>query len=388
MRLWPRGERRTLETPGLVQPTYVYAPFQGVWVNPNTALATPTVWSCVRVLADAASSCPLLMYRRLPDDSRRRVGGRTAELLQRPAEGTTQADLIATLMAHLTLWGNAYLGKYRDQDGRVDQLLPLDPSQVQVERRAGRIVFSVVTVDGHLVELGLDDVIHIKALSNDGLVGLSPITQMRTALVLDDSVRTASTSLFTNNGRPSGVLTGPRLSQDQADRIKETWNSRLGGDQAGAIAVVTGNLEFTPLSMHADDAQYVEARKLSATEIARCFRIPPWLIGAGDDSSMTYSNTESQMIAFTTLSLQPWLRSIEQALTNDPDLFSTNQYCEFLIDALLRADSRTRAEVYAMALDPQKGWMTRDEVRRAENLPPEQEPLIPIPATNGEGAFA
>jgi phage portal protein BeeE len=104
---------------------------------------------------------------------------------------------------------------------------------------------------------------------------------------------------------------------------------------------------------------------------------------------MTYSNTESQMIAFTTLSLQPWLRSIEQALTNDADLFSSNQFAEFLIDGLLRADSRTRAEVYAMALDPQKGWMTRDEVRRAENLPPEpQQELIPIPATNGEGAIA
>jgi HK97 family phage portal protein len=370
-------------------PTYVYSPFQDVWISPNTALATPTVWSCVRVLADAASSCPLLVYRRLPDGGRLRVGGRTAELLQRPAEGTTEADLVATLIAHLTLWGNAYLGKYRDADGRVDQLLPLDPSQVQVERRAGRIVFSVVTVDGRLVELTTDDVVHIKGLSNDGLVGLAPITQMRQALVADDAVRTASTSLFTNNGRPSGVLSGPRLNQTQADTIKDTWNSKLGGAQAGAIAVVTGDLTFTPLAMPADDAQYVEARKLSATEIARAFRVPPWLIGAGDDSSMTYSNTESQMIAFTTLSLQPWLRSIEQALTNDADLFSSNQFAEFLIDGLLRADSRTRAEVYAMALDPQKGWMTRDEVRRAENLPPEpQQELIPIPATNGEGAIA
>ena len=45
--------------------------------------------------------------------------------------------------------------------------------------------------------------------------------------------------------------------------------------------------------------------------------------------------------------------------------------CEFLLDGLLRADSRTRAEVYEKALNPVTGWLRRDEVRRLENLEPE-----------------
>jgi hypothetical protein len=52
------------------------------------------------------------------------------------------------------------------------------------------------------------------------------------------------------------------------------------------------------------------------------------------------------------LQLQPWLRTIEQAFTNDRDLFTDATFCEFLIDGLLRADSKTRAEVYTAALDP------------------------------------
>jgi hypothetical protein len=41
------------------------------------------------------------------------------------------------------------------------------------------------------------------------------------------------------------------------------------------------------------------------------------------------------------------------------------------VDGFLRAASETRAQVYALALDPEKGWMDRSEVRRLENLAPE-----------------
>ena len=397
MRLWPRRsdpEERTLALPRNLQPPWLYYPAPDSFVDANAALATPTAWACVRVLTDAAASCPLVSYRRDDVGGRRRIGGRTSDLLEQPSEGNTQANLIATVVAHLNLWGNAYIGKYRNADGQIDQLLAIPPSQVQVQLRNGRVFFTVTaSVAGTMSEVGLADVVHIKGLSTDGLVGLSPIGQMRQALALDDAVRTASTALFANNARPSGILAmGPHANRAQAETLKDQWTSKHAGELAGSIAVVTSELSFTPISMPADDAEFVAARKLSASELARCFRIPPWMIGASDDSSMTYSNVESQAQAFVTFSLLPWLKLIEQALSADRDLFGPSTYCEFLIDALLRADSKTRAEVYAAALDPLTGWMTRAEVRRAENLPPEPEPAggldTSITNTNGQGVIA
>jgi HK97 family phage portal protein len=390
MRLRRRSEQRTLEPPEIQQPPYVYVPtLNGTTVTPVTALMNVNVWACCRVLSDAAASCPLHVYRLADDGSRRRVRGRTAELLERPAEDTVQADLVSTLMLHLLLYGNGYLGKYRDPDGRVEQLLPIDPTYVAVERRAGRIRFTV-TQDGRAQQVGLDDVIHVKALSSDGLVGLSPITAMRLAIDGDNAVQTASASLYKNNGRPSGILASQRkIDVTQAETIKDQWTGKHGADLAGGIAVFSsGDFTFTPIAMPADDAQFVEARKLSASEIARAFRVPPWMVGASDDSSMTYSNTESQAQSFATFSLQPWLRTIEQALSNDRDLFGPSTFAEFLIDALLRADSMTRAQVYEKALDPITGWMRRDEVRRAENLAPEPDTVEPVLTSPSEGAFA
>ncbi|MBA2357829.1 MAG: phage portal protein [Actinobacteria bacterium] len=384
-----RAEDRTLSLTELrLQPALTAVPL----VTPSEALGNPDVYACVRVLADAAASCPLVVYRRLPDGGRQRASGRTADLLHNPSEGATQAGLVATVMAHLLLHGNAYLGKYRDGEGRVEQLLPLQPDRVRVERRAGRIVFTVTNDLGRPSEHSLDDLIHVKALSTDGLVGLSPIRQMRAALELNDAVREAATALFVNGARPSGILKAQgSLTQAQIEDLRATWSARHGGTRSGGVAVMSGQVEFLPVSMPADDAEFVAARKLSTTEIARCFRVPPWMVAAEDAGSLTYSNAESQMLSFATYSLRPWLTCIEQAIGADRDLFAGSLYAEFLLDALLRADSATRAAVYTQALNPVTGWMRRDEVRRLENLEPEpadvQRPAMTlIPTTNGAAA--
>jgi phage portal protein BeeE len=110
------------------------------------------------------------------------------------------------------------------------------------------------------------------------------------------------------------------------------------------------------------------------------------MVGASSGDSMTYSNTEQQALSFVTHSLRPWLVLVEQAISQDADLCPGNLYVEFLLDALLRADAKTRAEVHQMALDPITGWLNRDEVHRLENLEPETTSPDPrlIPALEGE----
>jgi HK97 family phage portal protein len=204
---------------------------------------------------------------------------------------------------------------------------------------------------------------------------------MRHALELNNAIREAATGLFANGARPSGILKVSSGDREQVERLKAEWNARHAGERQGGIAVVSGELGFEPIAMSADDAQFVAARKLSSTEIARAFRVPPWMIGAEDGGSMTYSNTENQALAFVSYGLRPWLVAIEQALTADGDLFTATTFAEFLIDGLLRADSKTRAEVYRLALDPVSGWLRRDEVRRLENLEPESASQLPQPVS-------
>jgi len=351
-------------------------------VTPANALAIADVYAAVRCLSDAAASVPLIPYRRTAD-GRTRADGRLADLLRRPAPGATQANLIGTAMAHLQLYGNAYLGKFRDADGRVAQLGMLHPDRVSVELRAGEPIYTVNDGRGRQTEHTTSDIVHVRALSTDGLLGLSPIRQARQALGLAQNLAAHADTFVRNAGRPSGIINVPGgANQEALERVSQSWQaSHMGAQKAGSIAILSGDgVQFTPLALSLQDAEFVAQRNLSTAEVCRIFRIPSWMLGAASPDSMTYSNVESQALAFVTWGLRPWLVLLEQAISEDADLCPGALYVEFLLDALLRGESKTRADVYSLALDPVTGWMNRDEVRRLENLDPEPSPTVPAPS--------
>jgi HK97 family phage portal protein len=382
---WRKSEERAIPYSLPVWPANGWAP--QFPPSPNDSLGVADVWACVRVLAGAAASLPLIPYRRQGEGRVRLDSGRLFDLLQRPAPATTQANLVGQAMAHLLLHGNTYVGKFRAADGRLEQLSLLDPCYVEVELVAGMPRYKVSDPKtGRESYHGVDDIRHIRALSTDGLVGLSPLKSCRLALDYAKGMSESAAALTENGFLPAGLLTIPSgLGPQALQELAEGLNSRHGGaSNMHKVAVLTGNVNFTSMSLPADDMQFVQQRELSTREIARIFGVPVWMIGGSTGDSLTYSNAEQQQLLFVTHSLRPWLVLIEQAISADPDLASQNQYVEFLLDGLLRADSATRADVYTKALNPQTGWMTRAEVRELENLEPESgQPQIPNPQSNG-----
>jgi phage portal protein BeeE len=81
------------------------------------------------VPADAASSLPLHVYRKTAQGREQVTSGRLVELLARPGPSTSQADLVSTLISHLAIYGNPYIGKFRDA-GEVVQLGLLHPERI------------------------------------------------------------------------------------------------------------------------------------------------------------------------------------------------------------------------------------------------------------------
>jgi HK97 family phage portal protein len=353
----PPGEARSLP------PAENQLPLMGAYtsstVTPTAALAIADVWAAVRVLADAASSLPLHVYRKSENGRERVSSGRLVELLDRPGPATSQADLVSSLMAHLAIYGNAFVAKYC-QAGEIVQLGLLHPERIRPELAGGRLRFRYSPGTGPQQMLTEADVVHVKGLSVDGLTGLSAVSQAARVLGLSDELVKHALSYFDTGAqggtaRPAGVL---RLGEGSSFAAEERTKERLKAEaRPHGILVVQGDSEYFAIANKLDDSQFVEQRRLAAQEIARVFRIPPHMIGAPTGESMTYATVEQEAIDFVRFSLQPWLRRIELAISNDPDLAFQRQYVRFELDGLLRADAKTRAEVYALALDPVTGWM-------------------------------
>lgn len=370
---WALGavEDRALPAPDVQPGLLPYSTAPPLTVTTSNALRVSDAYACVRVLADSISSLPLHVYRRTPagrvpaGDSSRAV-----QLLNRPAPGSTGVDLVSQILVHLNVHGDCFVGKYRS-DGEIVQLGCISPDSVQVELRGQRIVYTLDTLQGR-VEVGPQDVLHVKAMSLDGLRGMSPVTQCRVALGLSSSLQESARQFSEQGSRPSGILTVPSGSTEGVERASAAWNAKHAGvSQMHRVAVLAGDVKFEPIAFSAGDSEFLGQRELSAREVARCFRVPAWSIDAPTGDSLTYANVAEQNRALVTHSLRPWIVRLERAISNDFDLCPGGTYVQFDLDGLLRADAATRAGIYEKALNAETGWLQRAEVRELEDLPPE-----------------
>ncbi len=385
-----KSESRSLPAPENQVSLTAYVPST---TSPTTAMQVNDVWSCVRLLSMTAASLPLVPYRRVEGGRERVTGGKLPSLLERPAPACTQAAFVAKVMVDLLLQGNSFIGLYRDGPDVV-QLGTLPPDRVQIEIKAGQPFYRYSPQVGGQMILTVDDLIHVRALvSIDGVVGLSPLRQAAGAINLSDSLAKHAASYMANDGRPSGILrVDPGPDQEKFQEWLSSWNAQhVGVENAGKIAVMGGSADFTAIQLPPDSMQLLEQRRLSTVEICRAFGCPPHLINADTNESMTYSSTEMQATELLKFGLQPWLTQIEQSISNHPALCSERQYVQFNADALMRSDSKTRAEIFEIALgrSGNPGWLSREEIRELEDRPPEPATTATTPtgtpATNGQG---
>lgn len=369
------AEDRTLAAP-TVEPTFTFpgttAPLN---VSTGNVLAVSDAWACVQLLANSISTLPLHAYRRTPT-GRVAAGdnARIARLLEQPTPGSTGVDLVSQIVVHLAVFGEAFLAKYK-ADGEIVQLGLIHPDSVQVEMKGQTIIYTLSLRTGQ-VDVGPDDVCHIKGLSVDGLRGLSPVRQCRTALGLASSLQQSAKSFTDHGSRPSGVLTAPNANPAALQQIQEKWQTRHGGvENQHRVAVVSGEIKFEPIAFSQSDQEFLGQREMATREVARVFGIPSWAIGGASGDSLTYASVTQQSRALVDYALRPWATRIERAISSDSTLCPGGTYVQFSFDAFLRGDAQARADTYTLALGDgtHPGWMTRGEVRELEDLPPEDQ---------------
>jgi HK97 family phage portal protein len=125
-------------------------------------------------------------------------------------------------------------------------------------------------------------------------------------------------------------------------------------------------MEYKPISMNPQDAQFLETGKFQVDEIARIFRVPPHMIGDLERSS--FNNIEHQSLEFVKYTLGPWVVRWEQSMRRTllKDKEKGHVSIGFNVDGLLRGSYKERMEGYAVGR--QNGWMSANDIRGLENM--------------------
>lgn len=343
----------------------------GKTVSTDKALQLSAVWSCVRLLSESISTLPLKIYQYQADGSRVIAKDHPAYrvLCRRPNAEMTPSRFMLMVVASLCLQGNAYIEK-RYIGGKLVSLQPLLPQLVTVKRLDnGLLDYQYVEQGGKNRPIPVKNMMHIRGFGLDGVVGLTPIQVGRN--ILGSAIATDETAakIFRNGLLASGFLSSKTaLTKEQREKLRGYLNAFISSENAGKLMILENDLTYNGISMNPEDAQLLQSRSWSIEEICRWFRVPPFMVGHADKQSSWASSVEGMNMQFLTNTLRPLLVNIEQEINRCLLDSDDDYYAEFSVEGLLRADSAGRAAYYTTAL--QNGWMSRNDVRRLENLPP------------------
>lgn len=381
MSVLARLSRRSLENPstpisdaGLAEWLSGGKKYAGVSLTEKSVYGIPAYFRGVVLVAGTLASLPVKVYK---NGTRERV--RQSTVLSAPNPRQTPTAFRLTTYANAITWGNGYALKVRDGAGVVAQTWPIHPSKIRVETVTpddaapdGK-VFLYTDPKGQQRVLTSWEVFHLPYVSIDGVQGMSALQCFRRSLSIGLAAEEAAGATFANGSRLSGVLTtSDSLDEPTAKRWKARWRELYSGPQsAGDIAIIDNGGDFKSITIPPNDAQLLESRKWTVTEIARMVGVPPHMLGDVDRSTSWGTGIESQFIGWVQTGLGLWIKLAEEVFTADllPGGWNDGPwYAEHDLNGLLRGDSATRAQYYHQQITD--GQMTRNEGRARENLEP------------------
>lgn len=338
----------------------------GLQITPEVGLEIITAYQCVQFLANTYASIPTLFYRRREDGGKERADdhpmARTFTTAANP--DMSAYDWKNVVKTHIGTWGNHYSEIVRNVFTGEVELWPMRPDRVEAYWKQGRKAYDYLHPIEGRKELNPERVLHLKALTTDGLVGLSPIAAMRRAMGLYRRAERYGESVFDNGARPAGMLTHPNtLSTPAIERLGKQMDALRGSGNAGKTVILEEGAQFKEIGFPPEDALMMGARLFQKREIAAGYGVTLGMLN--DPEAEEDEDEESRK--FMKRTLIPAFESFEQSVQLQV-IKDDRYFVEFLADAYLRGDPKARSDAYAVMWE--HGALNDDEWRKRENMDP------------------
>jgi HK97 family phage portal protein len=339
-------------------------------VNAETAFRAVAVLACIRILSEGVASMPLSLYRQRPNGDRVLATSHPLHgiLHYLPNEDMSSFELLESMMINVLSSRVSLSQVVRNGAGAVQEIIPLPPSSVRIDRDPNQRLRYTYTNDlGREQVFGKGDIWRVNMLSSGTIVGRDMVSLTREAIGLALAAEEQGARLFSNGAQIAGLLEAPnKLDPKTKEELKAEFHKLYSGSgNAFKTALLEGGLKFSKIGLTAQESQYVEARKFQLAEIARAFRVPPVMLGM-DDKTTTYASAEQFFLAFSKFTLLPWCRRIEGSIYRD--LLTVGErgryYAKFNMAGLERGDLKSRFDAYRLAIAA--GFMNRNEARDLE----------------------
>lgn len=363
------SRRKLLHSPGSTPKTlYLRKAVTPRWLRGDYTLRnSELLFSAVSRIANSLSAMPVQLYK----GSKPVSDDLNAMISLQPNTNLTSCQFFKAFEACRCTSGNGYALKILDPLGRLERIDLLDPGKVQpvFETERGELWYRIEDERGKTFYIHNFYVIHVPFISTNGYTGVNPVSVLLNTLDYAGNIQTFSASQLEQGVNAAVILEAPaNLGDAQKKEMIESFMQTYR-ETSGNILLLESGVTAKSLNLSPVDANLFEVEKITRSKVAMVYNIPPHLLG--DYSDTSFSSQEQQMLEFLMLTMLPIVTAYEQEL--DRKLLTKEQikqgyHFEFNMDAILRADSATMAEVNYKAV--RSGWKTVDEIRSGYNLPP------------------
>lgn len=349
----------------------------GIPINEENAMKFSAVYGCVSLMAGTIASLPIGIYTDENGYREEVKGTRLSRVLnQSPCKTMTAFVFWEAVGMNLFLSGNGYAVITRTKLGDPKYLIwaPSQSVNPKFNQTKTRLLYDIRLGDGDTKTFDQDDVLHFPCIGWDGLKGMSPIKAATEGIGLGLAGEKFNAHFFTNAVTSDiAILYDKPMSPEAQKALEKYLSERYSNiENLRKPFIGTNGAKVANLGMSATDAQMIEARDYQVEDICRFYGVPPWMVGAMKKTTSWGTGLGEQTQGFVKFTMRKHLKRIEQEI-NRKLIRDPRRFCKFNLDALLRADIKTRNDSYKVALGGNQapGYMSKNEVRRTEGLPPD-----------------
>ena len=346
-----REKEKILQTPEL---EVLNALIQNQPMTREKALSLPVVSGAVELISSSVASMPVRLYRTIAGRVEEVFNDNRTKLLNIDTNDTLDPFQMKKAMVADYLLGKGGYCYIERSKNETTGLHYVQDIYVEIWKS-----YEPIYKWYKILVMGKEyrDYNFIKLLRNtkDGASGVGLTSEIGKELESAYKALMYQLTLMSKGGNKKGFLKSQvKLSQEAIDKLKKAWNSMYNSDENSDNVVMLNNgLEFQEASNTSVEMQINESKKTFNDEINNMFHIYP------NNFLQTYKEA-----------IFPIVKAFEIALNRDLLLEREKRNYFFLFDPkeVLRVSLKERYEAYKLAKET--GFMTLNEIRKAENMEP------------------
>jgi HK97 family phage portal protein len=338
----------------------------GTTANDKTAFGVSAFYNGVDQLSNDIA--------KLPKGVKRKDGANRLDFSEHPVNYLisnepnsmmTAFDYWKLIVVLTIIKGNAFVEIIKNKStGRIESFIILDNLDVKVFELDNNLYY---TYKGRTILS--EDMLHYKAFSFDGKIGVSVIAfaAKQLGVILDS--QNYQQDLFKDKGIGYGVIESDSdVTAPNKKAIEDGFSSKMASQSKFKVPMLDAGMKYKSISISPAEAEFLETNKYGVLEVCRWLNIAPHKLKSLDNAS--FSNIQHQGIEHVQDSLLPWIMRLEQETARKvfTDEEKINCYIKFNEKVLLRGDMEARKNFYTSLV--YAGVMTRNEARALEDMNP------------------